>query len=344
MLKKIKTTIYPKLKIDRKMPVNMNLSKPSEFFDQVKLFFEEVNLFEYYNVNVSPEGIVFKNGQLDQDLLIYPTHKKIYNFKYLFGAYIKRRKIKLIDNSTYLLCFDYWSNSIFHWMCDTLPRIEAIKEKAKDCVLLLPENYEYPYIHDTLKAFSFKAIQYIEVNSYVHCEKLLVPDHIAVSGRIRPDNFKALRKTLLIYFKPQFTGKHNFPNIYVSRNKAKYRKVLNETDLYPVLEKYQFKVIYFEDHSVSEQIEICYNAKTFVSIHGANLTNSVFMKPNSNVLELRKKGDLENNYFYEIADSVACNYFHLDCDFIDPKPNYNFFSLNVEPIQFELAIKHILKQ
>jgi hypothetical protein len=343
MFEKIKTTIYNKLKIDRKSPVNIGLPKPSIFFSQVNLNFEEVSLFEYSNVNVSPEGIVFKHGQLDQDLLIYPKHKKTYNIKYLLGSYIKRSKKRLPNDNTYLLCFDYWSNSIFHWMCDVLPRIEAVKEKAKDCVLLLPKNYEYPYIHDTLKAFSFKAIYYIDVKTYVHCEKLIVPNHIATSGRIRPDNFNSLRNTLLTYFKPQFSGKHNYPHIYVSRNKAKYRKVLNENELYPILDKYQFKVIYFEDYSVSEQIEICYHAQCFASIHGANLTNSAFMKPNANVLELRKKGDLENNYFYEIADSVGCNYFHLDCDYIDPKPNFNFFSLNVDVIQFEQAINNILK-
>ncbi len=336
---KNKISIYSALKINRQPPHNVEVGKGSDFFKQVDVNFDVVDLNSYDDVYVSPEGIVFKGLSVEREHLIYPKHEKVYNAKYIVKSRIKRKCVRLPKGERYLLCFDYWSNSIFHWMCDVMPRLQAIKEQTKDLVLLLPANFEYPYIHETLAVFQFKSIYFIPINTYVRCLKLLVPDHITVSGKIRPDNFKALRTTILNHFEPNFSNRFNFSNIYISRNKAKYRKVINESELLPILAAYNYQLIYFEDYKVSEQIEICYNAKNFVSIHGANLTNTIFMKPNSNVMELRKKGDLENNYFYEIADAVDCNYFHLDCDFEDPVPNYNFFSLYVNVKDFELGLK-----
>ena len=342
MVSKTKTILYTDSTIERKAPVNLIKNDAADFLKKVNLNFKPVFLFQYSNVNVTPEGIVFKRLQIDKDLLIYPKHTKIYNWLYLLSSIIKRKKIKLHDSENYLLCFDYWSNSIFHWMCDALPRIEAVKALAKDCILLLPKHFTYPYIHETLKAFEFKAIYMMEDTNYLNCKNLYVPEQITTSGQIRPENILSLRQTLITYFKPKFSGKLNYPNIYVSRNKAKYRKVINESELLPILKQHQFEVVFFEDYTVCEQIELCYNANTIVSIHGANLSNVIFLQANKNVLELRKKGDVNNNYFYELTDSVNCNYFYLDCEFEDPEPDKNIFSLYVNSQQFETNIHKLL--
>lgn len=341
MISKKETVIYPPFRVERKQPVNAISVQPSAFFKNVNKDFKPVNLFEYSNVNVTPEGIVFKGFQIDEDLLIYPKHTKIYNFLYLGSSMVKRKKIRLPENEKYLLCYDYWSNSIFHWMCDAMPRIEAVKEFAKECVLLLPKDFTYPYILETLKAFEFKGIYRFEDNEYVNCRQLYAPQQITTSGQINPKNILSLRKTILAYFEPKFSGNLNFPNIYISRNKAKYRKVINESEIMPLLNKFNFEVIFFEDYSVAEQIEMCYHAENIVSIHGANLTNVLFMQPGKNVLELRKKDDLDNNYFYELTDSVDCNYYYLNCEFEDLKPGTNTFSLYADVNDFENSLKRL---
>jgi len=342
MFKIKKKTIYPAQIIKREPPISLVDSKNTNFFRNVKLEFNSINLLQFMNVNITPEGIIFNKLSINKEFLIYPKHKKKYNLVYLISTLVKRKKIKLDERENYLLIFDYWSNSIFHWMCDALPRLEAAKDIAKDCIILIPKSFEYSYIHETLKAFQFKGIELLNDNCYYHCPHLYSVPQLASSGRIRPNITLELRTTLLTHFIPQFSGKLFFNNIYISRNKAKYRKVLNEVEIQPILDKYNFKTIYFEDYSVSEQIEICYNAHNIVSIHGANLTNVIFLKPNSNVLELRKNGDMDNNYFYELTDSINCNYYYLDCEFEDPKPNYNFFNLFVNYDLFETILKQII--
>lgn len=338
---KTSKVLYKSLTIKRKSPINLIEDSMPSFLVNVNTDFKEISLYTYQGVNVTPEGHVFNRLSIDKDLLIYPKHKKIYNFLYVASTLIKRKKIKLDPNETYLMCFDYWSNSIFHWMCDALPRLQAVKEIAKECVFLLPKFYEYTYVHDTLKAFEFKALYLIEDDTYVSCSNLIVPQQITTSGQIRPENMLSLRRTLLNHFQPQFTDNLKFSNIYISRNKAKYRKVINEQELLPLFKKYNFEIIFFEDYTVCQQIEICYHAKNIVSIHGANLTNLVFMQPNSNVLEFRKKDDVDNNYFYELANSVNCNYYYLNCEFEDPMPHTNTFSLYVTIDSLETYLKQM---
>jgi len=343
-LEKKSSILIPASTIERKTPVNMTEGDRSLFDKEIISTQASVHLFEYEDACVTPEGIIFKGLSLDKDLLIYPKHKKIYNSLYILSSRIKRKKITLSKEETYLLIFDYWSNSVFHWMCDALPRLEAVKEKAKECILLLPENLEYAYIHDSLKAYAFKGIVRIPSNAYVKCHHLISPQQITVSGEINPGNIRAVRSTILEYYKPKFENKFISPNIYISRSKAKYRKILNEEELLPVLGKYNFKIIYFEEMDFTEQVECCFHAKNVVSIHGANLTNTVFMQNKGNVMEFRKDKDPFNHYFYAIADSIGCNYYYQDCETIDKRPGYNFFDLNVNVPLFEENLKRMLGQ
>lgn len=344
MIKKSSHNLYPAIRFNRKAPANVTPADTELFDKAIQVKITETKLFSYTNANVSPEGIVFKGLNLDKQLLIYPKHTDTYNKLYLLSSLVKRKKISLSKNENYLLIFDYWSNSIFHWMCDALPRLQAVKEQAKNCIVLLPENFEYPYIHESLKAFQLKGVYKMPVNTYVMCPRLLSPEQITVSGEIRPDNFIGLRKTILDYYTPFFKEKYTSPNIYISRSRAKYRKVLNEEDVLPVLDKYKFKVVFFEDMSFAEQVECCFNARNIVSIHGANLTNVIFMQPKGNVLEFRKLYDPDNNYFYAITDSVGCNYFYMNCETIDPKPGFNFFDLKVDVKALEKNIQLMLQQ
>src|SRR5690349_17786690 len=122
MIKNINQILMPGQEIIRRMPVNL-VPEDSWFFaaDQ-KLKVQEVPLFEYENVNVTPESIVWKGLEVDRDLLIHPPHTSMYNWKYCVSNMIKRKKVQLPDNN-YFLCTDYWAANYYHWMGDALPRI-----------------------------------------------------------------------------------------------------------------------------------------------------------------------------------------------------------------------------
>jgi capsular polysaccharide biosynthesis protein len=183
----------------------------------------------------------------------------------------------------------------------------------------------------------------VPLKNYLRVNHLITVEQPTVSGDHRPELIKQVRQHLIKYFQPMFSGKLNKHNIYVSRNKAKYRKVLNESDLLPILKKYDFEVVFFEDYTMTEQIELAYSAKNIISLHGANLTNVMFMKPGGNVMEFRKNNDTENNYYYALTDSVDCNYFYQNCDYIDRRVG-NFFDVTVDVDLLEKNIRLMMER
>ena len=80
----------------------------------------------------------------------------------------------------------------------------------------------------------------------------------------------------------------NQHNVYISRGRATKRKILNENVLNPILEKYKFKIVFAEDLSYKDQVNLFLNAKTIISAHGSGLTNIIFSQ-NATVIELHQK-------------------------------------------------------
>ncbi len=74
--------------------------------------------------------------------------------------------------------------------------------------------------------------------------------------------------------------------IYISRKNKRERRIINEINLISTLDKLGFKVIYFEDYTVSDQIKIVKNATQIIGIHGAGFVNINFCRKATNILEL----------------------------------------------------------
>lgn len=326
-----------------KLPVNIESDDIKLFEKDCKKEYKAVDVFELHNINLTPDGVIFKGVKVFQQFLIWPSHKQYYNFFYLVKNYIKRRKVKFKNDYVPVVCFDYWSSGYFHWICDFLPRIITLQHDLNNLVVLLPENLNSVYVESSLKAIGVKHIHKFSVNTYLNCTKLIIPGYITPSGDTNPDIMLQLQQILLAYFKPGFAthNSQNFTNIYISRARTKGRKVLNEQAVIECLKRYDFKIIYFEDYTFEEQIFICYSAKNIIGIHGANLTNILFMQPGSNVLELRRFDDNVNNYYYTLATGIDLNYYYQKCATSNVR-NEQTFDITVNIKQLENTVKNML--
>ncbi len=85
-----------------------------------------------------------------------------------------------------------------------------------------------------------------------------------------------------------------FKNIYISRNDSKNRIIKNEKEVVNYLKKYDFEVYELSKFSFLEQIKIFSEAKIIVSMHGAALTNLMFCKPGTTIIEIA--ADFYENY------------------------------------------------
>ena len=105
--------------------------------------------------------------------------------------------------------------------------------------------------------------------------------------------------------------------IYVSRNNdAKHRRIINELQLLPILQKYNFQVVHMSDLHVKEQIHLFSKADFIVSPHGAALSFLMFCNPNVSVLEFMPKNK-RARHFYHIAWHFNYDYHRILCDTVD---------------------------
>ena len=81
-----------------------------------------------------------------------------------------------------------------------------------------------------------------------------------------------------------------------------------------MLRDYKFRFVQTEHLSFAEQVRLTAGARYLVSNHGAGLTNMLWMKAGSNILELRHFSDSINNCYFTLASALKLNYFYQSCE------------------------------
>jgi len=79
-----------------------------------------------------------------------------------------------------------------------------------------------------------------------------------------------------------------------------------------------------------------------IGIHGAGLTNILFMPKGASVLELRRKDDSHNNCYFSLASALELNYFYQLCEVDNENIVTQVNDFLVDKIILEKNIKAIL--
>jgi tetratricopeptide (TPR) repeat protein len=108
-----------------------------------------------------------------------------------------------------------------------------------------------------------------------NCKDLRHPAHLGAGWAV-----EFLRRTLA----PKRQGKAC--RLYVSRNDASVRRVLNEAEVVALLSRYDFEVIVPGRLPFEEQVAAFARASHVVGPHGAGMTNIVVSQPGTHVLEI----------------------------------------------------------
>jgi len=119
----------------------------------------------------------------------------------------------------------------------------------------------------------------------------------------------------------------NFEKIYIRREDANYRVILNEADLIDKLKKNGFYVINTSQYEILDQISFFLNAKVVLSPYGSGLANIIFCNPGTKVYEIGPDSshpyDQRLSKRYENLCSICnLNYQKFLCDSVDVK-NHN---------------------
>jgi len=334
---KYKELLFGKSVNNYNFPENYN-SKHSEMFVKEHFYAEipEIYLLKYEDVIIS-NSIIFKG-------LAYSDKS---NFHTLNGSFAKpslylkslfkilfRKKIIIKEG---FLASQEWGDNFYHFTLELLPQIAYFSSQYPEVPIIMPLNYKSKnFITGYLSILGISPIFY-DIKSVVKIEKLFASE-VPRIGNFNKKNILNLKESieviaLLIKYKPPFR------NVYLSRSKANRRKIINESVLISLLEKFGFEIYYAEDLEFSSKIQLFTETKVLISNHGAGLSNIVHLQTGQTIIELKAFND---NYwtFFSLSKLLDHKYYYLFSK--SDSSNYRDSNIDVDLEELELLLKEII--
>ncbi|WP_180336371.1 glycosyltransferase family 61 protein [Pontibacter ramchanderi] len=194
----------------------------------------------------------------------------------------------------------HWAdNNISHWLIDCLPRVYIITHLVKEPVTLLMWSGLHPYqkqmLDYLLRDYPHIKVKYISKHHKIKIARFYLPSFVAAtfSAYLPPHVSHWLREKLWDGYRIDRTNPKK--RIYISRSKARLRRVLNEHELIVLLEQFGFITVWAENLDYRSQIQLFYDAEAVVSSHGAGLTNILFSEK-CHVLEFHPAKIMKAHY------------------------------------------------
>jgi capsular polysaccharide biosynthesis protein/Tfp pilus assembly protein PilF len=224
--------------------------------------------------------------------------------------------LKFVDGSVAVLS-GLSGNVYFHWMVDVLPRFEVLRCQGvnwEDIDWFMVNSCKSAFQQQTLEILGIPQHKILESDRYSHiqAEQLVVPSFTEHLGWLSDWALQFLRKSFL--GKALATLRSNsqvYPErIYISRAKAKYRKIFHESAVIDILEQYGFISVALESMSFLEQIALFAHAKVIVAPHGSGLTNLIFCNSGAKVVEIFSPHYVRP-YFWRISQQQKLEHYYL---------------------------------
>lgn len=291
--------------IRRAAPLNIRPGDIAYFEREFERTLPPASVYEIEDAYVTPHLVVLKSVRVVEELLADSGHRNLFGRFYTMRQMLRPTR-RLKDSATYLFACDYWSTGYFHWLTDVLPRLLAVEDRLPDLVMLLPP--ELPRVHlDTLSIFKFAGATPVPARAKLRVPKMVAPAHTAPTGNYNVGLIRELRDRYLSRLKDR-NDIHGPRFIYASRAKAKKRRVVNEVEVATLLTRLGFATIHFENYSFEDQVRLARNAEVLVGLHGAALTNMLFMIDGARVLEFRMLSDASNLCYFSLASALGLGY------------------------------------
>ncbi|RTQ50617.1 glycosyltransferase family 61 protein [Hymenobacter gummosus] len=327
-------------------PVNTSMV-PADFTRTYQDVFTEVTpnfrqvVYHLRDVNVAWHGTVLKGLRVFVPSLPQDYFELEFGGSFLMRQLSSRRVPALLDGPVGL-AFDSWSGNYFHWIAEVLPRLVLLRRVQPDCVVLLPGPRPPEYITRTVSALGFTRTHVIGDGELVRVHDLWMPARPGRHGFMVPELTKEVHDAVISSLQSHLDpSRRATRRLYVSRNRQQWRHLTNEDEVLAVLARYGFETIYFEDMNFVEQVRTMYEASIFIGIHGANMTNLLFMTPGTHALEMLSETYINPSYMC-MAAAIGVHYSLVPSKLGSP-PNveHNYADITADPALVDQALRAI---
>ncbi|AFZ45416.1 Tetratricopeptide TPR_1 repeat-containing protein [Halothece sp. PCC 7418] len=216
-------------------------------------------------------------------------------------------------NGTVAVLTGLSGNVYFHWMIDILPRFALLSQGG-----INPKELDYIWINQATQAFQRETLEILGIplekviasddHPHIEAEQLIAPSFAGHLGWLHSWGLKFLRETL---FPPLLNQQSSYPErIYICRQGARHRRVLNEDVVIDYLSTRGFVPVALEELSFSEQVNYFASAKAIIAPHGSGLTNLVFCSAKTKIIELFAPNYIRH-YFWVISQQLQLEHYFL---------------------------------
>lgn len=204
-----------------------------------------------------------------------------------------------------------YPTNYFHWMVETAPKIKQLRnfeqKTGADVTIIVPKNAP-PFVRETLSLLNWSPYKICTGDiSIYNIQNLILPSY---PGRTESE-FDWLRDKILTGVRREQRTEDNVEdNVYVSREGAISRRVVNEDEVMEVLSKYGFKRYLLENRTLAENVRLFNGANVVVGPHGAGLTDILFAE-DCTLVELF--GARLNKAYENLSETLGVRYEPMYC-------------------------------
>jgi hypothetical protein len=273
----------------------------------VDIFGNKENNFSGYVTNIP----CLKVRQFD-NFYCFSNKEEIYNSeKELIHEYTSQNKNPIIGKSKIAffkkeviyydatvahLSLSGLENNYFHFLTECMSRYFLIQKSTfKPDFYIISDHLKFQ--KDILKLLGIeeKCIISANQNLLICAKKLIIADFVNNHYKLKIRGYLAshklwipswLSKCYTEAFSGLLTKNLNTKNIYISRQKASYRKFINHLEIQEIIDNHGFETYFLEEMSVIEQINLFSSAERIIGLHGAGFANLYFAPRNVKILEI----------------------------------------------------------
>lgn len=261
---------------------------------------------EFADAKFSPEnGLVYDTRwrNIVESILNYG---RFYVFRKVFRPASLTRRTGVFSSVQHPWHYNNW-----HWTADSLPQVYSLALHMQGRPLTLLMSKDLGTVHrESLHAIlpdNF-TVEYVDPRDWFELETFVLPSHVSsvANAFFPPEYYEYIRSNT---FRKLDTLRLERPTgrYYISRARAKHRRILNETALVELLVLFGFKMIFMEDYTFPQQVALFRNAEAIASPHGAALGGIIYADHAKVCVfypEVRPAG-----YFYTLARGVGLEHF-----------------------------------
>jgi hypothetical protein len=207
-------------------------------------------------------------------------------------------------------------NNYYHCLFQIAPKIWTLEKYGYNVSGIhhfFLELSAFPFQKEILSVLNINLDKIVDLGYYEHIEA----EQLLLTPAFEQPEPWICERIRLLFLHSSVNNINSTPKkIYLSRKRARFRKLLNEKEFIESMLKFNFQLVCTEGMSIEQQAVLFHGAETVIAPHGAGLANIVFCKQNAVIIELRAKshtGELANIYEH-LSGILRLKHYTYVCD------------------------------